>query len=64
MNWPGYQQSLWVKGTKMWIPYCNITKNMTATEFTEVNKGKIYNFLEKMGTEYKETTHKGHDKDV
>lgn len=35
------------QGTKMWTPYCNITKNMTTTEFTEVNKSKIYNLVEK-----------------
>lgn len=37
---------------------------MTTTEFTEVNKSKIYKLVEKMGIEYKETTHKGNARDL
>lgn len=44
----------------MWTPYCNITKNMTTTEFTEVNKGKIYNLVEK----WAQNTRKPHTKEM
>lgn len=43
----------------MWTPYCNITKNMTTTEFTEVNKSKIYNLVEKRA---QKNTRKQHTK--